>query len=71
MAKGVLSIPRAERVGRTGSARSLATSIIAPLIRINGDAVAEKPQSTGNSHRGLSDLALPEFISYRDSPPFF
>jgi hypothetical protein len=33
MAQGVLSIPRAERVGRTGSARSLATSIIAPLIR--------------------------------------
>jgi hypothetical protein len=44
---------------------------MAPLIRINDDVVAEKPQSTGNSHRGLFDIALPEFISYRDSPPFF
>jgi hypothetical protein len=34
--------------GGNRAARSLATSIIAPLIRINGDAVAEKPQSTGN-----------------------
>jgi hypothetical protein len=70
MAKGVLSIPRAERLQVVNrAARSLATSIIAPLIRINGDAVAEKPQSTGNSHRGYFAIALPEFIFYRDTSP--
>jgi len=51
------------------SVRILRLRRASALIRINGGAVAQKHQSTGNSHRGLSDIAPSEFISYSDSPP--
>jgi hypothetical protein len=44
---------------------------MAPLIGINDDAVAEKPQSTENCFCCRSDIAPPGFLFYPDSPPFF
>ncbi len=39
---------------------------VPPIYLIASAAVAEKPQSTANSYRGLSDIAYPEFIFYAD-----